>query len=168
MASVGRAGFSRAWTRAAIARDAAGEPGGSVALGRLGSARNRRLLIALIAWLPLGLAAGLLINDLTGCGRYAASCAGPESMFPWLAQPAIFALLLLLPALARPAAVASAFTGVAAVGAGVGLSAVGGTAGAGGAAQGLLAAILAVAYVAGLAGALSRRVMLPAWLRRTD
>ena len=164
----GRSGFSRAWTRDGIVRDAADLQGRGAAPARFGAVRSRRVLIALIAWLPPGLAAGLLINDFTGCGRYAASCAGPEPMLAWVVQPAIFALLLLLPALARLAAVASAFTGIAAVGAGVTLSAAGGTHAMGDTARGLLAAILACAYVAGIAGALSHRVLLPAWLRRTD
>ena len=65
----------------------------------------QRLLVALLAWPPLGFAAGFMIGELTGCDRAAVTCGDAESLAPWVVQPAIVVLLLLLPRLARAAAV---------------------------------------------------------------
>jgi len=121
--------------------------------------------LALIAWPPIGLAAALLLGELTGCNRYAASCTEPASLLGWIVQPVLVAGLLLLPGLARVAAVASLVVGVAAVGGAVALSSIGGTR-APAAASGLLLALLVMAYAVGLIGALSGRLPLPSWLRR--
>lgn len=61
----------------------------------------RRLGLALVAWPPIGLAAGAAIGEVTGCASYAAECGGSEPLLPWLAQAAILGLLLLLPPIAR-------------------------------------------------------------------
>jgi hypothetical protein len=127
----------------------------------------QRLLLVLIAWPPLGLAAGYLVGEATGCARYAATCSEPASQLGWLVQPAIVALLLLLPIVARPAAVASVAVGIASLGAAAVLSVMGGSR-APGAASSLLLGVLVMAYAVGLIGALSGRLPLPAWLRRSD
>ena len=121
------------------------------------------MVLALIAWPPIGLAAAQLLGDLTGCDRYAASCSQPASLLGWLAQPVVVAVLLLLPRLAQVAAVASLVVGVAALGGAAVLSSMGGTR-APAAASSLLLAILVMAYAVGLIGALSGRVPLPPWL----
>jgi hypothetical protein len=77
------------------------------------------------------------------------------------------ALLLLLPIAARPAAVASVAVGIASLGAAAVLSVMGGSR-APGAASSLLLGVLVMAYAVGLIGALSGRLPLPTWLRRTD
>jgi hypothetical protein len=61
----------------------------------------RRLLRALIAWPPLGIAAAALIGQATGCAAFEASCAAPADLYPWVAQGAILLALLALPGIAR-------------------------------------------------------------------
>ena len=89
------------------------------------------------------------------------------SVLGWIVQPLIVVLLLLLPRLARPAAVASVAVGIAAIGGAVVLSAIGGARAPAGTASTLLLAILATAYAVGLVGSLSGRVPLPEWLQRS-
>lgn len=61
----------------------------------------RRLGLALLAWPPIGLAAAVVVGELTGCATYAAACVGVDPMLPWLAQAVILGLLLLLPPVTR-------------------------------------------------------------------
>ena len=61
----------------------------------------RRLLRALIAWPPLGIAAAALIGEATGCAAFEATCAAPADLYPWAAQGVIILALLALPAIAR-------------------------------------------------------------------
>jgi hypothetical protein len=92
---------------------ASGTGFGIVGLGEIGSrirsepARPRvRLLLALAGWPPLGLALALGIGELTGCARFAATCTSTSefSSAVLLAQVAVLAVLLLVPAIARVAA----------------------------------------------------------------
>jgi hypothetical protein len=135
-----------------------------VASGPFEKGVGRRLLLALIAWPPLGLAIGAVIGDVTGCSRFSASCTEPEPAISWVAQAAIVAALFLLPVVARPAAVASIAAGIASIGAGVILSILGGT-NHPDAVTTLLVAILVMAWAVGLIGAISGRFPLPVWLR---
>ena len=111
----------------------------------------RRLGLALVAWPPIGLAAAAAIGDITGCTSYSAQCGGSDSLLPWLAQAAILGLLLLLPPLAR------LFVGgtIAVLIALIPVTAFLLTVGAGGAPQSAFAlgALLAVAWIAGVAWA---------------
>jgi curved DNA-binding protein CbpA len=61
----------------------------------------RRGVLALAAWPPLGIAAASLIGEATGCAAFSASCTSAATFYPWIAQVAILAVLLLLPAVAR-------------------------------------------------------------------
>ena len=70
-------------------------------VGRLESLPFRRGLLALAAWPPLGIAAASLIGEVTGCAAFSASCTTAATFYPWLAQLAILATLLLLTPLAR-------------------------------------------------------------------
>jgi hypothetical protein len=128
----------------------------------------QRVLLALIAWPPIGYAVGAAINGATGCDRFSASCSPEASVLGWLVQPAIIALLLLVPAIARPAAVASISVGIGAVIGATILSIAGGAKDPTHSAYTLLIAILIMAYAVGLIGALSGRIRLPHWLRRSD
>jgi curved DNA-binding protein CbpA len=79
-------------------------PFGPVGRDWLGTSADdpiRRLGLALVAWPPIGLAAGAAIGEITGCTAYSAECGGSDLLLPWLAQAAILGLLLLLPPLAR-------------------------------------------------------------------
>jgi hypothetical protein len=166
-----RTAASGATSRVAFDATPSTSRGDDGAARSLEAAPPQRVLLALIAWPPLGLAAALVIGELTGCARAAATCSEPESLLGWLVQPAIVALLLLLPIVARPAAVASVAVGVASIGAAAVLSVVGGarapgaTVSAPPAAATLLLAILVMAYVVGLIGSLSGRLPVPPWLR---
>jgi hypothetical protein len=68
-----------------------------------------RLVLAVAAWPPLGVAGSLLIGELTGCARFAASCAGTASFGSLVlaAQLAILVALLAIAPLARIGAVGS-------------------------------------------------------------
>jgi hypothetical protein len=158
--SVPPAGTARAWDAAPAAATRDDPMADALPPG---PSASRRLLLALIAWPPVGLAMALLFGEVTGCGRYSAGCPDPLPLAGLLIQPGIVGVFLLLPRITNPAAIASFATGLAALGGGTALSATGG-ARAPGVASGLLLLILAAAYVAGLAGAVSGRVTLPAWL----
>jgi hypothetical protein len=127
-----------------------------------------RVVLALIAWPPIGFALGAVLNEVTGCGRFSAVCEDPAPLLPWLIQPLIVAILLALPIVARPAAVASVAVGIAALGGGVVLSAIGGPRAQLHGVPTLLLAVLVMAYAVGLLGGVSGKIPLPRWLDRSD
>ena len=145
----GDAGFDPLGPLATASRDWLGSPADDPI---------RRLGLALVAWPPVGLAAAAAIGEMTGCTAYSAECGGSDMLLPWLAQAAILGLLLLLPPLAR------LFVGgtIAVLLALVPITAFLLVVGAGGAPQAALvmAALLAVAWVAGVGWAAF------AWRRR--
>ena len=179
-----RPGASRAAYRAR--RDAstpprvafAGEPsppagaGGSAAwvaaAAEASSSVPARLLAALIAWPPLGYLAAFSIGEVSGCARYAAGCTDEAAIAMWGIQPVVVAILLLLPIVARPAAVGSIALLVAAVPAAAALSASAGNRGPSPETVGLFVAIIVMAYVVAAVGAATGRLPLPAWLRSPD
>lgn len=59
-----------------------------------------RVLLALIAWPPIGFGVATVIGDLSGCASFSAGCLESASWLSTAAQPVIVALLVLLPALA--------------------------------------------------------------------
>jgi hypothetical protein len=63
--------------------------------------RIRRFVLALVAWPPLGVAAAAAIGQATGCAELSASCTPPAGLYPWVAQAAILAGLIAVPAIAR-------------------------------------------------------------------
>jgi hypothetical protein len=109
-----------------------------------------RLAIALLGWPPLALFVAAAIGESTGCGRYAASCSELSSPGTWIVAVAILLLLLALPAVATWSAHGSIATLVVGVPSAVVLSAAGGT-NLPQASAPLMLAVLAVAYLAGLA-----------------
>ncbi len=115
-----------------------------------------RIVLALIGWPPIGLALALLIGELSGCGRFAASCVESISIAEWIGQLAIIALLLLVPSFASVAAVGTVAVLAAAIPVAVVLSAVGGTRRPD-AAAGVLLVLLAAAWVGGVVVAIARR-----------
>jgi hypothetical protein len=60
-----------------------------------------RLVAALLAWPPLGIAAAAVIGAATGCATFSATCTSTATLYPWVAQVGIVLLLLLLPSVAR-------------------------------------------------------------------
>lgn len=61
----------------------------------------RRLLRAVVAWPPLGIAAAAVIGEATGCAAFEAICTPPADLYPWFAQVAIILALLAVPGAAR-------------------------------------------------------------------
>ena len=109
-----------------------------------------RLATALLGWPPLGAFAAATIDQSTGCGRYAASCPELSAPGTWILQAAILLLLLALPALAAWSAHGTIATLVVGVPSAIILSAAGGT-NVREASAPILLAVLAIAYLAGVA-----------------
>jgi hypothetical protein len=68
-----------------------------------------RLVVALIAWLPIGYGLSASVSAVTGCARYAATCPEPVPILLILVQPLIVAALFAAPAAAAVAAFATMF-----------------------------------------------------------
>jgi Meckel syndrome type 1 protein len=129
-------------------------PGFSVAL----SPGARRLLRAVVAWPPLGIAAAAVIGEATGCAAFEATCTAPADLYPWFAQAAILLALLALPAVARVLAGGTVAVAVLAFPVAAALSASGAsydrTYG-----PAALIAVLAVVWVVGVGAVLLRRAV---------
>ncbi|MEP6639201.1 MAG: DnaJ domain-containing protein [Chloroflexota bacterium] len=124
---------------------------------RFGGPRGR-LARAAIGWLPIALGLSWLVGELTGCGRFAASCDG-GAVEPLLlvAQVAVLAALLLVPVAASIAAMAALALLTAAAVASLILSATG-TAADGDSRRAALGIVLLLAWLVGLAVAAARRL----------
>ena len=59
-----------------------------------------RVGLALFGWPAIGIAVSTIAGEVTGCGRFAAGCVELFGVGTWLAQLAIIAILLALPVLA--------------------------------------------------------------------
>jgi hypothetical protein len=60
---------------------------------------------AVIGWTPVALGAGWLAGEVSGCGRFAATCPPVVAPATWITQLALLLLLLLWPRLARIGAI---------------------------------------------------------------
>ena len=116
-----------------------------------------RLVRAVLGWVPVALGIGWLVGELTGCGRFAATC--DPSVMPLTAagQGIVLVALLAVPEVAAVAAGAALVLLGAAVGATLILSATG-TAADEGSRRAALGALLLVAWLSGLAIAVVRRL----------
>jgi hypothetical protein len=115
-----------------------------------------RVGLALLGWPAIGLAVTTASGEITGCGRFAASCVDPFGVGTWLAQLVIIAILLILPSVAALSAVGSLAALAAAVPTAVILSASGGSHEPAASAT-ILGVVLVLAYTAGVLVALVRR-----------
>lgn len=115
-----------------------------------------RIGLALVGWPPIGVAISTIAGEVTGCGRFAASCVEVFGVGTWLAQIAVFLILLALPSLAALSAVGTLAALAASIPTAVILSASGGSREPAASAS-ILGGVLAVAYLAGVAFALARR-----------
>jgi hypothetical protein len=120
-----------------------------------GAARSR-IALALVGWPPIGLGLAFVLGELTGCGRFAATCVDGFALSTWLGQLAILVALLVIPGLATVAAVGTVATLAAALPIAVLLSAAGGSRDPGSAGA-VLGASLAIAWAAGVGLAVVRR-----------
>jgi len=136
----------------------AGTAGPWPGLDRFLSPGARRLLRALIAWPPLGIAAAAVIGESTGCAAFEATCTAPADLYPWFAQAAILLVLVSLPGIARVLAGGTVAVVVLAFPVAAALSASGATYDRtyGPAA---LIAVLGVVWVGGVAAVLLRRAV---------
>ncbi|HLY15130.1 MAG TPA: hypothetical protein VKR24_12335, partial [Candidatus Limnocylindrales bacterium] len=122
-----------------------------------------RLLLAALAWFPIGLAIFGVHGQVTGCSQFLASCTDPVAWSVWIPQLVVFILLLASPRLAWIAASGSVLLLCVAVPLAAVL-----TAGSGGRppsaeTTGLLYAAMAVGWLGGVGIALSGRIPLPPW-----
>lgn len=159
------------WTTVGPAADAGGSssggepPGDPLAAAGLGTdgallairgGFPARVGLALVGWPPIGVAIATIAGEVTGCGRFAATCVEPFGVGTWLAQLGVIVVLLVLPSLAALSAVGTLAALAASIPTAVVLSASGGSREPAASAA-ILGAILAVAYAAGVAFAVVRR-----------
>ncbi len=148
-------------TAAPAGPDAAGVPVAGGLLGLLGLLGFRdgfgaRVGLALVGWPAIGIAVSTIAGEVTGCGRFAAGCVELFGVGSWLAQLAIIAILLALPAVAALSAAGTLAALAAAVPTAVVLSASGGSREPGASAA-ILGTVLALAYLAGVVFTIVRR-----------
>jgi hypothetical protein len=122
-----------------------------------------RLLLAALAWFPIGLAVFGIYGQISGCSQFLASCTDPVAWSVWVPQLVVVAVLLASPRLAWIAASGS----IVLLCLTVPLAAIL-TAGSGGrppsaATTELLYAAMAVGWLGGVGIALSGRIPLPPW-----
>jgi curved DNA-binding protein CbpA len=115
-----------------------------------------RVARAVIGWLPIALGLGWLIGELTGCGRFAATCDGSAGPIGLALQLGVLAVLLAVPMLASLTTMASLTVLGASLIAALILSATGSAAD-GDSRRAALGFVLVVAWLVGLAVAVWRR-----------
>jgi hypothetical protein len=160
------AGSTSAWAGAAASSSAADPPDGldpfaaaaAVAMSLAGTPRGfmARIGLALLGWPAIGLTLTTAAGEITGCGRFAASCVDLFGVGTWLAQLVIIVILLALPSVAALSAVGSLVALAASVPTAVILSATGGSREPAASAT-ILGVVLVLAYGVGVAVALVRR-----------
>ena len=62
---------------------------------------------AVVGWAPIALGGGWLAGEVSGCGRFAATCSPTVAPLTWIAQLGLLLLLILLPRLARIGTIAT-------------------------------------------------------------
>jgi hypothetical protein len=149
--------------RASSRDDAAPDPArAAVELGRAltdphsGGLRGR-VVRAAIGWIPIALGIGWLVGELSGCGRFAATCDPSVLPLTAVGQGIVLLALLVVPEVAAIAAGAAIVLLAAAVGASLILSATGAAADEA-SRRAALGALLVVSWMSGLAIAIVRRL----------
>jgi hypothetical protein len=115
-----------------------------------------RAMRAVLGWIPAALGLGWLLGELTGCGRFAATCDPAGGPLTAAGQAIVLAILLLLPEIAAVATGAALVVLGAAVSASLVLSATGAAADEA-SRRTALGGLLLVAWLGGLVIALVRR-----------
>jgi hypothetical protein len=112
---------------------------------------------AFVGWLPIALGLGWLFGELTGCGRFAATCDGSVAPLVLGIQGGALVGLLLLPIVASLAASAALGLLAASAAASLILSATGGATDVA-SSRAALGVLLVVAWLAGLSIGVGRRI----------
>ena len=115
---------------------------------------------AVLGWAPIALGIGWLTGELSGCARFAATCDRSTEPATLGIQLVVLAVLLLVPILARVAAIATTATLAAAIPGALLVTVLGGSNDEA-AARPFLGGLLVIAWVAGVAYALARTVREP-------
>lgn len=115
-----------------------------------------RVVRAVVGWLPIALGLGWLVGELSGCGRFAATCDGAADPILLGLQLALLGVMLLVPSLASLATVAALMVLAASLVAALILSATGAAAD-GDSRRVALGLVLLVAWLVGLGIAIVRR-----------
>jgi Meckel syndrome type 1 protein len=115
-----------------------------------------RVARAVIGWLPIALGLGWLIGEISGCGRFAATCDGSAGPIGLALQLGVLAVLLAIPVLASLTTMASLTVLGASFLAALILSATGSAAD-GDSRRAALGFVLVVAWLVGLAIAIWKR-----------
>jgi hypothetical protein len=123
---------------------------------RSGGLRGRAVR-AVLGWLPIAFGLGWLVGELTGCGRFAATCDPSVAPLTVAGQAIVLVGMFLVPEIAAIAAGAALVLLAAALAATLILSATG-TAADEGSRRAALGALLVVAWLSGLGIAVVRRV----------
>ena len=116
-----------------------------------------RIVRAIVGWIPIAIAIGWFVGELTGCGRFAATCDGSSEPLVLGLQILTLAILLVVPSLAALATIATLTVLVAAVFGALTLSSTGEAADLEARAA-TLGVVLLVAWTVGLVVAIARRV----------
>ncbi len=135
---------------------AASDLGRALTDERLGGWRGR-VIRAIVGWIPIALGIGWLIGEVTGCGRFAATCEGATGPLLLLAQLAILGVLMLVPVLASITTMASLTVVAVSVLASLALSSTGQAADSV-ARQTTLGIVLVAAWIVGVAIPVVRRL----------
>ena len=116
-----------------------------------------RIVRSLLGWFPIALGLGWLIGELSGCGRFAATCDPSVVPLTAIGQGTVLMVLLLLPEIGALAGGAALVLLAAAMAASLVLSATGAAADEG-SRRTALGMLLLVAWLSGLAIAIVRRL----------
>lgn len=112
-----------------------------------------RIAQAVIGWLPIGLAIAWVSGELTGCARFSATCDQGTAPVVWVLQALVLGVLLALPTVAGRALIAALVCLVVAVPTTLFVAATAGAV-ASGSGTGFLGVALALAWLAGIVGAI--------------
>jgi hypothetical protein len=116
-----------------------------------------RIGLAFVGWLPIGAFIAWIYGELTGCGRFTASCVDPGGTWTLIPQLIVIVVLAAVPWLAALSAAGTIGALAASVPAAVVLSAAGGSHQPDTSAA-IIGIVFAVGYVAGTAFAAGRRL----------
>ena len=119
--------------------------------------RRARIVRAVIGWLPIAFALGWFVGELTGCSRFAATCDGTAQPFLLALQVAALLVLLVVPVLASVASMAALTALIVALMVSLVITSTGSAAD-GDSRQATLGVVVVIAWAAGLAFAIFRRV----------